>query len=200
MVLKGLLGEGFRGLSRRIAECPLFQWFCAVDELIVDVPSKSTLKRYAGALPPEKLAVVIDALTLAAAGGKDASVTQPLELAHAVELDGAPLMPAQRLTARARPAATAAPEPAPQRVPERRGLRPRWAGFSRPRGAADGRSPDHPQGAARHVHRSESASAGADAVISDRRRTRRRERRHGGCLGVLKFQRRSRTLSPKQPP
>ena len=87
IVLKGLLGEGFRGLSRRIAECPLFQWFCAVDELIVDVPSKSTLQRYAGALPPEKLAVVIDALTLAAAGGKDASVTQPLELAHAVELD-----------------------------------------------------------------------------------------------------------------
>jgi len=87
MVLKGLLGEGFRGLSRRIAECALFQWFCAVDELIVDVPSKSTLQRYSEALPPEKLRVVIDALTLSAAGGKDLAIPQPLELANAVELD-----------------------------------------------------------------------------------------------------------------
>jgi len=87
MVLKGLVGEGFRGLSRRIAECALFQWFCAVDELIVDVPSKSTLQRYSEALPPEKLRVVIDALTLSAAGGKDLAIPQPLELANAVELD-----------------------------------------------------------------------------------------------------------------
>ena len=87
MVLKALLGEGFRGLSRRIAECQLFQWFCEVDELVVDVPSKSTLQRYSEMLPPERIAEVIDALTLAAAGGKEATVMQPLELANAVELD-----------------------------------------------------------------------------------------------------------------
>ena len=27
-VLRGLLGEDYRGLSRRLAECPLFRWCC----------------------------------------------------------------------------------------------------------------------------------------------------------------------------
>lgn len=87
MVLKNLLGEDFRGLSRRIAECPLFQWFCGVDELIVDVPSKSTLQRYSCAMPSQKLRAVIDTLTLAAAGGKETTTLHPLNLANAVELE-----------------------------------------------------------------------------------------------------------------
>lgn len=87
MVLKPLLGESFRGLSRRLAECPLFRWFCDMDELVVRVPGKSTLQRYANWLPAEQMRAIIDALTLAAAGGKDGSQLQPLELARAVELE-----------------------------------------------------------------------------------------------------------------
>lgn len=32
-VLRGLLGEDYRGMSRRLAECPLFRWFCGLEEL-----------------------------------------------------------------------------------------------------------------------------------------------------------------------
>ena len=87
MVLKPLLGESFRGLSRRLAECPLFRWFCEMDELIVQVPGKSTLQRYANWLPAEQMRAIIDALTLAAAGNKDCQQPHPLELARAVELE-----------------------------------------------------------------------------------------------------------------
>ena len=44
--------------------------------------------------------------------------------------------------------------------------------------------------------RSESASAGADAMPSDRRRRPQRERRRAACGGVLKSIRRSRSLRP----
>jgi IS5 family transposase len=87
MVLQPLLNESYRGLSRRLAECPLFRWFCDMDELIAEVPAKSTLQRYATWIGEEPMRVVIDALTLAAAGGKDATQLHPMELAHAVELD-----------------------------------------------------------------------------------------------------------------
>jgi hypothetical protein len=47
-VLRQMLGEDYRGMSRRLAECPLFQWFCGADRLgVVRVPSKSQLGRYA---------------------------------------------------------------------------------------------------------------------------------------------------------
>jgi hypothetical protein len=36
-VLKGLLGEDYRGMSRRLAECPLFGWFCGMEELAAAV-------------------------------------------------------------------------------------------------------------------------------------------------------------------
>jgi hypothetical protein len=87
MVLQPLLGETFRGLSRRLAECPLFRWFCDMDELIAAVPGKSTLQRYSLWLEQEPMRVMINALTLAAAGGRDGSQPHPLELANAVELD-----------------------------------------------------------------------------------------------------------------
>ena len=44
-VLRGLLGEDYRGLSRRLAEGTLFRWFCGLEELAaVRVPGKSPLQ------------------------------------------------------------------------------------------------------------------------------------------------------------
>jgi hypothetical protein len=42
-----LLGEDYRGFAARLADSPLLQFFCGIDELDrVKVPSKSTLQRY----------------------------------------------------------------------------------------------------------------------------------------------------------
>lgn len=84
-VLRGLLGEDYRGMSRRLAECPLFRWFCGLEELAaVRVPGKSTLQDYAHWLPPETLRPLIEQLILAAHQPASASA---LELAHGLELE-----------------------------------------------------------------------------------------------------------------
>jgi hypothetical protein len=84
-VLRGLLEEDYRGLSRRLAECPLFRWFCGLEELAaVRVPGKSTLQDYAHWLPAETLRPLIEQLILAAQQPASASA---LELAQSLELD-----------------------------------------------------------------------------------------------------------------
>ncbi len=86
-LLKMFLDEDYRGLSRRLAECPLFQWFCNLDELgPVRVPSKSTLQRYAHWLPAEEMDAITGVLTKAAAS-MTAEGFSPIGLANAVELD-----------------------------------------------------------------------------------------------------------------
>ena len=84
-VLRGLLGEDYRGLSRRLAECPLFRWFCGLEELAaVRVPGKSTLQDYPHWLPAETIRPLIEQLILAAHQPARASA---LELAHGLELE-----------------------------------------------------------------------------------------------------------------
>lgn len=84
-VLKGLLGEDYRGLSRRLAECMLFRWFCGMEELAaVRVPGKSTLQDYAHWLPAQTMRPIIEQLILAAHQPQSAS---KLELANAIELE-----------------------------------------------------------------------------------------------------------------
>jgi hypothetical protein len=84
-ILRGLLGEDYRGMSRRLAECPLFRWFCGMEELAaVRVPGKSTLQDYAHWLPEETLRPMIEQLILAANQPERAS---GLELANAIELE-----------------------------------------------------------------------------------------------------------------
>lgn len=84
-VLRGLLGEDFRALSRRLAECPLFRWFCGLEELAaVRVPGKSTLQDYAHWLPAETMRPLIEQLVRAARKPQSAS---RLELANALELE-----------------------------------------------------------------------------------------------------------------
>lgn len=52
-----MLGEDYRGMSRRLTECPLFRWSCGLEELaVVRVPGKSTLQDYATGCPPKRCA------------------------------------------------------------------------------------------------------------------------------------------------
>jgi hypothetical protein len=84
-VLKGLLGEDYRGMSRRLAECPLFRWFCGMEEMAkVRVPGKSTLQDYAHWLPQGVMRPMIEQLITAAHQPQSAS---KLELANAIELE-----------------------------------------------------------------------------------------------------------------
>jgi len=84
-VLRGLLGEDYRGMSRRLAECPLFRWFCGLEQLAaVRVPGKSLLQDYAHWLPAQTLRPIITQLILAAHQPATASA---LELAHGLELE-----------------------------------------------------------------------------------------------------------------
>jgi hypothetical protein len=84
-VLRGLLREDYRGLSRRLAECPLFRWFCGLEQLAaVRVPGKSTLQDYAHWLPAETLRPLITRLILAA---HEPPGTSALGLAHDLELE-----------------------------------------------------------------------------------------------------------------
>ncbi|MDD2710992.1 MAG: transposase [Verrucomicrobiae bacterium] len=83
MVLMSLLGESFRGMSRRLAECALFRWFCGMEEIgIVRVASKSTLQAYANWLPAQMMRKVVETFLKAACSGE-----QPLGLANAMELE-----------------------------------------------------------------------------------------------------------------
>ena len=62
-VLKNLLGEDYREMSVRLAQCELFRWFCKLPELeAVRVPSKSTLQEYANWLPHEEMVKVLGVL------------------------------------------------------------------------------------------------------------------------------------------
>ncbi len=83
MILMGMLGEDFRGMSCRLAECQLFRHFCGLECLgPIRVPSKSTLQEYSQWLPKEEMREVIGKLLRAAGEGKSA-----LELANDLELD-----------------------------------------------------------------------------------------------------------------
>jgi IS5 family transposase len=84
-LLRGLLGEDYRGMSRRLAECPLFRWFCGMEELAaVRVPGKSTLQDYAHWLPAETMRPILEQMILAAHPPEGAS---RLGLANALELE-----------------------------------------------------------------------------------------------------------------
>jgi IS5 family transposase len=86
-LLRFWLGEDFRGLSRRLAEAPLFQWFCGVDRLgVVKVPTKSTLQRYSREVSAEMIRELVN--TLAAAGAQPSSAPgSPQKLGLETPLD-----------------------------------------------------------------------------------------------------------------
>lgn len=85
-LLRSTLGESFRGISKRLAECPLFRQFCQLDEFEkVRIPGKSVLQEYENWLPLEKMKQVLDALTLALGDEKKAKEIG-LEQALAMEV------------------------------------------------------------------------------------------------------------------
>lgn len=62
-VLRNLLGEDYREMSVRLAQCGLFRWFCKLPEFeVVKVPGKSTLQAYANWLPHEEMGKVLGIL------------------------------------------------------------------------------------------------------------------------------------------
>ena len=82
-ILLSLLGESYRGMSRRLAECALFRWFCQIETLgPIRVPSKSTLQEYAQWLPEDEMRELVGTLLRAAHNGEKA-----LHLANDIELE-----------------------------------------------------------------------------------------------------------------
>jgi hypothetical protein len=63
-----LTQESVREFSTRLADSPLFQWFCKIDQLdAIRVPSKSTLDRYDKIVPETVVREAIDGLNVDAA-------------------------------------------------------------------------------------------------------------------------------------
>ena len=88
LILQRILGEPFRAMSRRLAECPLYQWFCGVQQLgIVAVPSKSQLYRYTDWLGAQEMDQVVTRLLQAAAAPSTQTQAQALGLIQQIELD-----------------------------------------------------------------------------------------------------------------
>jgi hypothetical protein len=82
-LLRTLLQEDFRGFAVRLADSPLFQFFCALAELDrVVVPSKSTLQRYAQWIEQPTLDTLLRELLTAAH-----TQSRILRLQEAIDLD-----------------------------------------------------------------------------------------------------------------
>ena len=83
ILLKSLLMEDYREMSRRLAECELYRWFCGLDEWEgIRVPGKSTLQEYAHWLPEASMKAVIQMILEASTGEGPV-----LNLANALELE-----------------------------------------------------------------------------------------------------------------
>ena len=67
-VLKNLVGESYRELSKSLAKTPLYRWFCGLEDFeAIRVPGKSTLRDYAHWLPEAKMERILTTLTQAVA-------------------------------------------------------------------------------------------------------------------------------------
>lgn len=88
ILLRQLLNASYRQMSIRLAQCPLFQWFCGLDHLGgIKVPGKSSLQRFEEFLDADVVRQSVEELIGLAArpGGEDGQ--QALELKNAVELE-----------------------------------------------------------------------------------------------------------------
>lgn len=82
------LAESYRAFTNRLADSPLFQWFCLIDQLaVIRVPSKSTLERFDKIVPEEIVHKVIDNTNVKAALIAATPAAQPLGLAAPIEID-----------------------------------------------------------------------------------------------------------------
>jgi len=85
-VVRELTGESARGLSVRLADSELLQWFCRIDRLdVVRVPSKSTLDRDEKLVPEALVRKLVDRLNRVAAstdadGQPELGLKKPLDI------------------------------------------------------------------------------------------------------------------------
>jgi len=79
--VRELTGESARGLSIRMADSELLQWFCGIDRVdVVRVPSKSALDRYEKLVPETVVRKIVDQLNgLAATTGEEGQSMLELE-------------------------------------------------------------------------------------------------------------------------
>lgn len=83
-----LTSESYRAFANRLADSPLFQRFCLIDQLaVIRVPTKSTLERFDKIVPEEIVQKVIDSTNVKATLPEADSGTQPLGLATPLEID-----------------------------------------------------------------------------------------------------------------
>ena len=81
MILKSLLGESYRGMSRRLAECELFQWFCGFGDIHeVRVPSKSKLQEYSKWMTVSEVKEIMSILLRAVSEKDKLSLLNDVEL------------------------------------------------------------------------------------------------------------------------
>ncbi len=80
-VVRDLTSESARGLSIRLAQSDLLQWFCRIDRVdVVRVPTKSTLDRYEKLVPETEVRKVVDGFSgVAASTGADGQPELGLE-------------------------------------------------------------------------------------------------------------------------
>jgi hypothetical protein len=65
-VLKNLVGDSYREMSKALAMSPLYRWFCGSEQFaVIRVPGKSTLQDYAHWLPQEPMEKILATLTRA---------------------------------------------------------------------------------------------------------------------------------------
>jgi hypothetical protein len=84
-ILRNLLGESLRGMSRRLAECRLFQLFCKLDDFEkANIPSRSTLHNYEHWLPQEQIILILGKLTESL---QDEKKAQEMGLIHAITME-----------------------------------------------------------------------------------------------------------------
>ena len=87
VILMSMFSESYREMSVRLAECPLYQWFCELDHLGgIMVPSKSELGRFVKIVDASVLRDVNDQLIAMAAKPGTEDTDQVLGLKNEIEL------------------------------------------------------------------------------------------------------------------
>ena len=87
-VARHLLGESYRKFSSHLADSPLLQRFCLIDNWEkIKVPTKSSLQRYDQAVPEELIRAAITQLTESASEAEDDGCPQRIGLNESLSLN-----------------------------------------------------------------------------------------------------------------
>jgi len=89
-IARKLVGGSFRSFSNRLADSPLFQWFCLIDHLaVVCVPAKSSLERYDKFVPEQIVHDLINDVTIKATQPGTSQEDQVLNLTQPIDISEA---------------------------------------------------------------------------------------------------------------